>query len=610
MVIRLQGPVPRRYVALAVFVLLAVLLWRGWAPVHRVRHGFLSSSSSSPTSSSSSSTSFPSTSTITSPSFHHNTTYVPSTIDWSKAKIFHPPKDPVSLPSGVPKTLPRIQRHQTASNKSNNGKNGEEGGKGKKGPARARKEAVRTAFIKSWNAYKRHAWGQDELKPLSGKGKTTFSGWSAQLVDALDSLWIMGFKDEFYQAVQRVAKINWSKHDGGTINVFEVTIRYLGGLLSAYDLSQEKVLLSKAVELGDALYMAFDTPNRLPTHWLSYTKAQAGETTGDSSISSAASGSLCVEFTRLSQITGDAKYYDATERVKRFFYEHQNHTKAPGLWPWDLNFRRGKIEDGFFTFGAGADSQYEYLPKMYALLGGLDPQYADMTTAALDAGRDVLLFKPMTPGDKDILMAGNMDVSAEQRDAEASMQHLTCFVGGMYALAGKLLNRKDYVHLAARLTAGCVWAYDSFETNIMPESSTLYKCEDMDAPCPYNKALFTAATGHTLLPGGFVRADDTRYMLRPEAIESVFYMWRVTGDAIWRDAAWRMWEGIVKETETDLAFATIADATRRGSDKTFWLAETTKYFYLTFEDEDVISLDEWVFNTEAHPVKRPAGRDL
>ncbi|KAG6005629.1 hypothetical protein E4U21_007817 [Claviceps maximensis] len=598
MVTRFQGLAPRRYISLAVFLLLAILLWRGWAPVRRLPHSFSSSSSSSSSSSPSSSSS----SSSASPSTH--AAYVPSTIDWSKAKIFHPPQDPVSLPSGLPKTLPRVQHHQIASSK---GKNGTVATDGKGDISKARKEAVRTAFMKSWKAYKRHAWGQDELKPLSGKGKTTFSGWSAQLVDALDSLWIMGLKDDFYQAVEQVAKINWSKHDGSTINVFEVTIRYLGGLLSAYDLSQERVLLSKAIELGDALYMAFDTPNRLPTHWLSYTKAQAGETTGDSSISGAASGSLCVEFTRLSQITGDSKYYDATERVKRFFYEYQNHTKAPGLWPWDLNFRRGKIDDGFFTFGAGADSQYEYLPKMYALLGGLDPQYADMTTAALDAGRDLLLFKPMTPGDNEILMAGNMDVSAEQRDAEASMQHLTCFAGGMYALAGKLLHRKDYVQLASRLTAGCVWAYDSFETNIMPESSTLYKCKNMDGPCSYDEALFA---GRAHLPAGFLRTDDTRYMLRPEAIESVFYMWRVTGDAVWRDAAWRMWEGIVKETETDLAFATIADATRHGSDKedtmeTFWLAETTKYFYLTFEDEDVISLDEWVFNTEAHPVKRP-----
>lgn len=440
---------------------------------------------------------------------------------------------------------------------------------------------MRKAFIKSWNAYKQYAWGQDELMPLSGKGKTTFSGWSAQLVDALDSLWIMGLKDDFHQAVKEVAKINWSKYDGNRINVFEVTIRYLGGLLSAYDLSGEEVLLKKAVELGDSLYMAFDTPNRLPTHWLVYSKAQNGETTGDSSISGAASGSLCVEFTRLSQITGDSKYYDATERVKQFFYENQNQTKVPGLWPWDMDFQRGVIEDGFFTFGAGADSQYEYLPKMHALLGGLDPEYVEMTITALDAGRDKLLFKPMTPKDEDILMAGNLNAMARQRDTTAAMQHLTCFVGGMYALAGKLVERKDYVDLAARLTAGCVWGYDAFPTNIMPESTELVRCEKMDQPCPYEEDKFSTGMNGNL-PGGFLRIDDGRYMLRPEAIESVFYMWRVTGDTVWRDAAWRMWEGVVKETETELAFASIRDASVHGSAKEDSMEVSSVYFTTPF----------------------------
>ncbi|EFY99512.1 glycoside hydrolase family 47 protein [Metarhizium robertsii ARSEF 23] len=566
----LQGRLPaRRYITLAVFFLLAIILWQGFNPS---RLPFKSPSGSS-------------------------IDYVPSTIDWSQAKIYFPPNKTVPLPSGRPKTLPRVQARAASEDNHDTSK--------------SRREAVRKAFVKSWNAYKQYAWGKDELMPLSGKGKTTFSGWSAQLVDALDSLWILGLKDDFRHAVREVAKINWSKTDGSKINVFEVTIRYLGGLLSAYDLSGEEVLLKKAVELGDALYMAFDTPNRLPTHWLSYTKAENGETLGDTSISGAASGSLCVEFTRLSQITGDAKYYDATERVKQFFYENQNHTKAPGLWPWDMNFREGTIKDGFFTFGAGADSQYEYLPKMHALLGGLDPEYVEMTILSLDAGRDKLLFKPMTPKDEDILMSGNLDTFTGKRESTAQMQHLTCFVGGMYALAGKLVGRNDYVDLAARLTAGCVWGYDSFPTNIMPEGTELVKCENMDQPCPYEQDRFSAGSSKNL-PGGFLRINDGRYMLRPEGIESVFYMWRVTGDPVWRDAAWRMWEGIVKETETELAFASIQDASMHGSAKldsmeTFWLAETTKYFFLTFEDEDVINLDEWVFNTEAHPMRRPIG---
>jgi mannosyl-oligosaccharide alpha-1,2-mannosidase len=418
-------------------------------------------------------------------------------------------------------------------------------------------------------------------------------------------------KDEFRRAVKEVAIIDWSKTGDPKINLFEVTIRYLGGLLAAYELSQEPALLAKATELGDALYATFDTPNRLPSHWLYYAAARKGEQQADTSMSGAAGGSLCLEFTRLSQITGDPKYYDATERIKKFFFRVQNETKIPGLWPHDMNYREETADDSRFNLGAGMDSMYEYLPKMHALLGGLDPEYETMVTTALDAARDNILFRPMTPTKDDILMAGSVTINDGKATMMPEMEHLTCFVGGMYGLAGKLLSRDDYVDLGSRLTNGCVWAYDAFETNIMPENSQLVACDSIDSPCEYDRdKLDNGRTKTPPLPDGFVRVRDSRYMLRPEAIESVFYMWRITGDHTWRDAAWRMWEGIVRETETELAFASIEDVRVRASSKadsmeTFWMGETLKYFYLIFDDESNINLDEWVFNTEAHPLRRP-----
>ncbi|KND87058.1 Mannosyl-oligosaccharide alpha-1,2-mannosidase [Tolypocladium ophioglossoides CBS 100239] len=569
MVNQIQGRVGRRYVALLVFVVLAVVLWRGFGG----RSGTKAATTVG------------------------NVRYVPSRYDWSKATPFHPVADQKSLPAGKPKAFPKVQARAKAERQDD--------------ITAARKAAVKKAFVKSWEAYKRHAWTKDELMPLSGKGKQTLSGWSAQLVDALDTLWIMGLKDDFRLAVKEVAVIDWSKtSDGKMVNLFEVTIRYLGGLLAAYDLSHEAVLLAKAVELGDALYAGFDTPNRLPPHWLDYEKAKTGAQTADLSMPGAAGGSLCLEFTRLSQISGDAKYYDATERIKQFFRRSQDKTKIPGLWPKVINYRDETMDGDVFTMGAGADSLYEYLPKMHALLGGLDPQYSDMAVKALDAARDNLLFRPMTPEDDNILMAGNADWAVGSNvTLMPEMQHLTCFVGGTYALAGRLLARNDYVDLGSRLAAGCVWAYDSFATNIMPEISELVACEARDGPCAYAEQAFPAG-GLGSLPGGFVRVRDARYLLRPEAVESVFYMWRVTGDQVWRDAAWRMWEGIVSETETELAFASVEDVRVHSSKKadsmeTFWLSETVKYFYLIFDDEGVINLDEWVLNTEAHPVRRP-----
>lgn len=126
----------------------------------------------------------------------------------------------------------------------------------------------------TWNGYKEHAWLKDELAPISGSYTNTLGGWAATLVDSLDTLWIMDFKDEFEEAVGALQQLDFSSADGDELNIFETTIRYLGGFLGAYDVSngQYPALLDKAVELADMLYVAFDTPNRMPItrwHWKS-----------------------------------------------------------------------------------------------------------------------------------------------------------------------------------------------------------------------------------------------------------------------------------------------------------------------------------------------------
>lgn len=513
---QIQGPIPRRYVALLTFfAFVAFFLWRGFEIIPQKTVGRFD--------------------------------YVPSSYDWGKAKVYHPVTDMKKLPQGKPVAFPKVQLRKKSGRPD--------------ATTAARKQAVKHAAVKSWEAYKTHAWTKDQLMPLSGKGLETFSGWSAQLVDALDTLWIMGLKEDFYLAVKEVAVIDWAKtKDNKDINLFEVTIRYLGGLIAAYDLSQEPVLRAKAVELGDALYATFDTPNRLPSHWLNYDRAKKGVQQADESMSAAAGGTLCMEFTRLSQITGDSKYYDATERIKQFFYRFQNDTSFPGMWPVTQNYREEKMIESRYTIGGSADSMYEYLVKMDPLLGGLDPQYPEMAVKALDTIKQYLLYRPMTEKDKNILMAGNalMDHGNVQHIPE--MQHLTCFAGGMYALAGKLYKRDDFVDVGSRLTAGCVWAYDSFASGIMPEAADLVACKEIDGPCPYDEVL--APLSHDpRLPPGFLSVRSNHYLLRPEAIESVFYMWRITGDQSWRDTAWRMWENLVRETETELAFAIVEDVT-------------------------------------------------
>ncbi|KAK4998137.1 glutamine-dependent NAD(+) synthetase [Elasticomyces elasticus] len=166
---------------------------------------------------------------------------------------------------------------------------------------------VRESFLHSWEGYKQHAWLQDEVTPLYGTYNNGFGGWGATLVDTLDTLWIMGLKKEFVVVLAALKKINFSSTPLDTVNVFETTIRYLGGFLSAYDISGAKypALLEKAVEPGEMLCVAFDTPNQI--------------------------GLLSLEFTRLSRLSGDHKYYDAVQRISDVSEHQQNKTKIPGI---------------------------------------------------------------------------------------------------------------------------------------------------------------------------------------------------------------------------------------------------------------------------------------
>lgn len=133
--------------------------------------------------------------------------------------------------------------------------------------ARVKKQkAVKEAFMHSWNGYKDHAWMRDEVSPQTGGYQDSFSGWGATLVDSLDALIIMGLDDELDLALEALKEIDFTTTRSAEVNVFEIIIRYMGGFLAAHDLSHGKhpILLKKAEELGEMIYNAFDTHNRMP----------------------------------------------------------------------------------------------------------------------------------------------------------------------------------------------------------------------------------------------------------------------------------------------------------------------------------------------------------
>ncbi|KAF1946865.1 seven-hairpin glycosidase [Clathrospora elynae] len=561
--------------------------------------------------------------------------------DWRKAPFVNTIESYTHLPTGIPRSLPPVQFEHFSETSA------------QRKLRETRRVAVREEFKRGWGSYRQFSWPQDELKPVTAEGEESFGGWGATLVDSLDTLWIMGLKEEFHEAVEAAAAIDFGKTNLTTVSVFETTIRYLGGFLSAYDLSRQPVLLEKAVQLGEMLYRAFDTTNNTPLGWLNVENAKDLERpafTAETNICFACLGSLTMEFTRLAQITAQPKYYDAVARVSILMDRTQDTTKIPGLWPTVVNAAKGEFNQSrSFSIGALADSTYEYFPKMHALLGGLEPLYEKLYKDSAAVIDKHMLFRPMVPDTargEDLLLCGDVFTPRDEEvRLDPTMQHLTCFIGGMFGLAGRLFSNPHHVDLGAKLTKGCIYAYAAMPTGIMPETFDMVPC-DSRTSCPWNKTTWgEEAMRHYggkyvvdideivrqfHVPPGFTNIRDKRYLLRPEAIESVFIMYRITGDQQYLDDAWDMFTSIVAASRTPYANGQIIDVTfvapkpggtqrvpgvRGGvftredniQDKmeSFWTAETLKYFYLIFSGPDMISLDDWVFNTEAHPFRRP-----
>jgi mannosyl-oligosaccharide alpha-1,2-mannosidase len=508
----------------------------------------------------------------------------------------------------------------------------------------SRQRAVRKEFIHAWTGYQDHGWMADSLRPLTGRTENQFCGWSATLVDALDTLWIMQLDEEFEEAVNATLNIDFDNSQKAcTVNLFETTIRHLGGLIAAYDLSGEERLMPQIRELGNLLHSAFNTWNGMPCSHCALVSDSKVLFGPPSSIAMAAQGSLYLEFARLSQITENPKYMKSILQLTDAFARTQNDSTIPGLWPELVNpasvddFGR-QFSAGSFTYSVGAlsDSTYEYLVKGHLMLGSLTTQYKTMWIGAARAIRKYILFRAQIPDNgRDLMFTGIATRYSDVGDImfEPRTEHLGCFAGGMFGLAARVFNQPSDFVIGEALTNGCVWAYQSGPIGLMAETYTALPCPILDgSPCEFNQSSWEVdkktpanchsndCTGNDNLPEGVVSVSDARYLLRPEAIESVLYYWRMTGDEHWRDVGWEMFIAVRKHTRSSYAHASIEDvmkepeaaiyggrAIQRDEMESFWFGETLKYFYLLFSEPSLVSLDDYVLNTEAHPFRLTAG---
>uniref|UniRef100_A0AAX7VG61 alpha-1,2-Mannosidase n=1 Tax=Astatotilapia calliptera TaxID=8154 RepID=A0AAX7VG61_ASTCA len=434
----------------------------------------------------------------------------------------------------------------------------------------------------AWDSYRQYGWGHNELKPIAKKGHSTNIFGSSQLgatiVDAVDTLYIMGLHEEFKDGQEWIEQ-NLDFSVNAEVSVFEVNIRFIGGLLAAYYLSGQEVFKLKAVQLAEKLLPAFNTPTGIPWAMVNL-KSGVGRNWGWASAGSsilAEFGTLHMEFVHLTYLTGNPAYYQKVMHIRKLLAKMD---RPNGLYPNYLNPRTGRWGQHHTSVGGLGDSFYEYLLKAWLMSDKTDTEARKTYDDAIEAIERHLVRKSN----------GGLTFIGEWKNGhlERKMGHLACFAGGMFALGadGSPDDKAGhYLQLGAEIAHTCHESYDRTVLKLGPEA---FK---------FDSGLEAVA----------VRQNEKYYILRPEVIETYWYMWRFTHDPKYRQWGWEAVQAIDKYCRVSGGFSGVKDVyssnpTYDDVQQSFFLAETLKYLYLLFSSDDLLPLENWVFNTEAHPL--------
>lgn len=454
------------------------------------------------------------------------------------------------------------------------------------GPQGPRQRAVVNAFQHAWAAYRKYAWGKDELRPNSRSSSEWF-GVGLTLLDSLDTMYIMGLKTEFQEAQSWVAQneLITSKD----VNLFEFTIRVVGGLLGAYHLTKDDMFLNKALILGEKLLPAFQTPSEIPFSDVNIKTGKAHGPSWGSESSLSEVTTIQLEFNDLSYCSKDSKYRDKAYLVSKKVHDLPKQHEA--LVPMYISPRNGQFRrSGMLTLGARVDSYYEYLLKQWIQTGKQDDMLKDDYVAAIDAIEKTLIRESLP---NKLTFVGEVDMSSDK--FYAKMDHLVCFLPGTLALGYAHGLPKSHLLLARKLIFTCYQTYVRTATGLAPEISHF-----------------------NVIPGIkediYIKPADTHNLLRPETVESLFYMYSITGEKQYQEWGWTIFNSFERYTKLEEGYSSINNVKNphnvdsRNKMESFFLGETLKYFYLLFQEPTNGSntiwpeLDKWIFNTEAHLV--------
>lgn len=406
----------------------------------------------------------------------------------------------------------------------------------------------------AWQAYKQYAWGHDALKPLS-KSAHDWYGTSLLMtpVDALDTLLIMGLNDEAKEAQELItSQLNFNQDI--YVQNFEITIRLLGGLLSAYQLTNDQRLLHLATDLGDRLLPVFESPTGLP---YTHVNLKTGKVRGNVS-NPAETGTLLLEFGMLSRLTQRPIYYEKAKKALVATYERRS---AIGLVGSAINVETGAWTNTASHIGGGIDSYYEYLNKCWRLFGDSDCK-AMWDNSIQSVNR---YLSDQVRGE---LWYGHADMHTGQRTA-TRYGSLDAFMPALLVLGGDLERAQRLQDSGLKM-----WRLHGIE----PES----------------------------LDYQTMQVKSAGYPLRPEIIESAYYLYRTTGNAKYRVMGKEMFEDFMRHCRTTAGYAALKDVrdkTQEDAMESFVFAETFKYFYLLFAPKTTLNFEKLTFNTEAHPLR-------
>jgi mannosidase alpha-like ER degradation enhancer 2 len=414
---------------------------------------------------------------------------------------------------------------------------------------------VRQEFLHAWNGYKQYAWGHDELKPLS----KSYRDWHTDSlymtpVDAMDTMYLMGFTDEANKTKEYLIKNLSFDHDIFVKN-FEITIRILGGLLSTYQITADKRMLSLAEDLGNRLLPVFDSPTGMPYMYINLkTRAVRGAESNPAEI-----GTLLIEFGALSKLTKNQIYYD---KAKRALVELYNRRSPLGLVGSTINVETGKWTDLASHISGGIDSYYEYLLKSSRLFDDKDCEKMWGTSI-------VALNKFVADTTATGLWYGSVNMTTGKRIA-THFGALDSFFPAVLALSGDLVRARQLQESSYKM-----W--------------TTFKIEPEEIDYVTMKITYDG------------------YPLRPEIMESAYYLYHFTKDPRYLEMGRTFVGGLVRYCKTDAGYAGLSSVEKKEKKdamESFFLAETLKYLYLLFAPEETLDLSKVTFNTEAHPIKK------